>query len=127
MTAIEMVNSEASAQAQHGLNQAHVLALRQIGDNLVAQTKRLEGLTTKVDDVRERLVRLEAQEAGKLVDSLRGELKSALFRIDVLEAQRDKAMGVASFWAWLMRSAPWLAAGGAAFLAGLGLKAGVER
>jgi len=32
--------------------------------------------------------------------------------------------GVAVFWAWCARSAPWLAAGMTAFLAGLGLKAG---
>jgi hypothetical protein len=108
------------------LHQAQVLTLRQIGDNLAAQTKRLEGLTAKVDDVRERLVRLEAQEAGKLVDALRIELKAALARVDVLESQRDQAQGVAAFWAWLARSAPWLAAGVAAFAAGLGLKTGAH-
>jgi hypothetical protein len=109
------------------LHQAQILTLRQIGDNLAAQTKRLEGLTEKVDDVRERLVRLEAQEAGKLVEAVRGDLKGALARIDELEAQRDRVVGVAAFWAWLARSAPWLAAGGAAFMAGLGLKNGVGR
>jgi hypothetical protein len=109
------------------LHQAQILTLRQIGDNLAAQTKRLEGLTNKVDDVRERLVRLEAQEAGKLVEALRGDLKGALARIDELEAQRDKVVGVAAFWTWLARSAPWLAAGGAAFMAGLGLKTGAGR
>jgi hypothetical protein len=124
---VDRSDLEGWTEGQQALDQAHILTLRQIGDNLAAQTKRLEGLTSKVDDVRERLVRLEAQEAGKLVDALRGELKGALFRIDVLEAQRDKAIGVASFWAWFMRNAPWLTAGGAAFLAGLGLKAGIER
>jgi chromosome segregation ATPase len=105
------------------LHEAQVLALRQISENLAAQTKRLEGLTSKVDDVRERLARLEAQEAGKLVETLRGELRSALTRIDVLEAQRDRVAGVATFSTWLARSGPWFAAGVAAFLAGLGLRA----
>jgi hypothetical protein len=106
------------------LRSAQVETLRQIGENLAAQTRRLEGLTAKVDDVRERLVRLEAQEAGKLVDAVRADLKAGLVRIDDLEAQRDKVAGAAAFWAWCARSAPWLAAGATAFLAGLGLKAG---
>lgn len=99
-----------------------ILTLRQIEGNLAAQTRRLEGLTSKVDDVRERLVRLEAQEAGKLVEALRSDLKAGLARIDFLEAQRDRVVGVAAFWNWLVKSGPWLAAGVAAFLAGLGLK-----
>lgn len=109
------------------LHQAQILTLRQIGDNVATQTKRLEGLTTKVDDVRERLVRLEAQEAGKLVEALRGDLRSAVNRIDALESQRDRVVGIAAFWTWLVRSGPWLAAGVAAFLAGLGLRAGGVR
>lgn len=103
------------------LHEAQVLTLRQIGENLAAQTQRLEGLTGKVDDVRERLARLEAQEAGKLVETLRGELRTAMSRIDMLEAQRDKVVGVATLSTWLARSGPWLAAGVAAFLAGIGL------
>lgn len=110
--------------AQHD---AQIATLRHIGDNVAAQTRRLEGLTAKVDDVRERLVRLESQEAGKLVEGLRTELKSAVTRVDVLEAQRDKVVGVAAFWSWLVRSAPWLAAGIAAFVAGVGLKSGGGR
>lgn len=105
---------------------AELFSLRQISENLAAQTQRLEGLTSKVDDVRERLVRLEAQEAGKLVEALRSELKAAISRVDQLEAARDRVVGVAAFGAWLARSAPWLAAGLAAFLAGLGLKAGAK-
>jgi hypothetical protein len=112
--------------ADSTLHSAQIFALRQIGDNVAAQTRRLEGLTAKVDDVRERLVRLEAQEAGKLVEAVRGDLKAALARIDLLEAQRDKVAGVAVFWTWIGRSAPWLAAGLAAFLAGLGLKGGTR-
>ncbi len=101
---------------------AHLFALRQISENLAAQTMRLEGLTQKVDDVRERLVRLEAQEAANLVELLRTELRAALARIDLLESQRDKVVGVAAFWSWLIKSGPWLVAGAAAFFAGLGLK-----
>ncbi|CAN5519895.1 hypothetical protein BH10PSE5_BH10PSE5_34240 [soil metagenome] len=104
------------------LQQAQILTLQQIGENLAAQTRRLEGLTSKVDDVRERLVRLEAQEAGKLVEGLRSDLKAAVARVDLLEAARDKVEGAAAFWNWVVKSAPWLAAGISAFLAGIGLK-----
>ena len=101
------------------LGEAQLFALRQISDNLAAQTRRLEGLGAKVDDVRERLARLEAQEAGVLVEAVRRELKSALARIDALEAQRDRVVGAAAFWTWLGRHAPWLAAALAACGAGL--------
>ncbi|MDP2009241.1 MAG: hypothetical protein Q8K11_03595 [Phenylobacterium sp.] len=104
------------------IRDAQILTLRQISENLAAQTRRLEGLTAKVDDVRERLVRLEAQEAGKLVETLRSELKAAVARVDLLEATRDKVAGAAVFWNWMVKSAPWLAAGVSAFAAGMGLK-----
>lgn len=119
-----MTDVKEASTLVEALHQAQILTLRQIGENVAAQTKRLEGLTGKVDDVRERLTRLEAQEAGKLVEALRGELRAALGRIDILESQRDRVEGVAAFWTWLARSGPWLAAGAAAFLAGLGLRAG---
>lgn len=104
------------------LQQVEITVLRQIGDNVAAQTRTLEGLRDKVDDVRERVIRLEEQKVAKEVESLKGELSAALARIDVLESQRDKAVGAASFWSWLMKNAPWLFAGIAAFGAGIGLK-----
>ncbi len=104
------------------LQESQINTLQQIGASLGALTRRLEGLTVKVDDVRERLVRLEAQEAGKLVDGVRGELQLALGRLDALESQRDRVVGVAWFWGWISRSAPWIAAGLAAILAVMGLK-----
>lgn len=122
MVAIVTSADDAGSFAE-ALHQAQILTLRQIGDNVAAQTKRLEGLTNKVDDVRERLARLEAQKADKLVEALREELRTALGRIDLLEAQRDRVEGVAAFWTWLARCGPWLAAGLAAFAAGVGLRA----
>lgn len=115
----ELMMPVGTAEAWH---QAQVLALRQISENLAAQTKRIEGLTDKVDDVRERLTRLEAQETMKVVEEVRSELKTALARVDQLEAHKDRAVGVAAFFSWLAKSAPWFFAGLAAFLAGIGLK-----
>lgn len=118
------MNGTAFPPASQALQDAQILTLRQIGEHIASQTQRLENLSAKMDDVRERLVRLEAQEVGKLMDSVRRELQSAFSRIDQLEAQRDKVAGVAAFWSWLARAGPWLAAGLGAFLAGVGLKNG---
>jgi ElaB/YqjD/DUF883 family membrane-anchored ribosome-binding protein len=117
-----LAGEAAGAQVVDVMHDAQILALRQISENLAAQTRRLEGLTAKVDDVRERLVRLEAQEAGKLVEALRSDLKAAVARVDLLEAARNKIEGAAAFWNWIVKSAPWLAAGISAFVAGVGLK-----
>lgn len=118
------MTSQDTPRAQHldAIQEAQILTLRQISENLAALTRRLEGLTGKVDDVRERLVRLEAQEAGKLVEALRSDLKAAVARVDLLEAARNKIEGAAAFWNWLVKSTPWLAAGISAFVAGVGLK-----
>jgi len=45
-------------------------------------------------------------------------------RLDSLEADRNKVIGVSGFFTWLSKVAPWLLAGIAAFVAGLGLKGG---
>ena len=124
-SAAEPVSTSAD-RALVDLKEAQVTVLRQIGEAVAAQTRRLEGLTVKVDDVRERLVRLEAQEGGKLLEAVRADVKCALARIDELEAERDRVAGAAAFWAWAARHAPWLAAGLGAFLAGLGLKTEVK-
>lgn len=104
------------------LHQVEITVLRQIGDNVATQTRTLEGLRDKLDDVRERVIRLEEQKVAKEVDTLNAKLALALNRIDVLEAQRDMAAGAASMWGWLSKNAPWLFAGLAAFGAGMGAK-----
>lgn len=104
------------------LQHAEITVLRQIGDNLTAQTRALEALRGKVDDVRERVIRLEEQKVAKEVETLKQDLAAALERIDELESQRDRAVGAASLWGWMAKNAPWLFAGLAAFAAGAGIK-----
>jgi ABC-type ATPase with predicted acetyltransferase domain len=43
-------------------------------------------------------------------------------RLEVLEADRNKVVGIASFFSWLARVAPWLLALGAAAVAGASMK-----
>lgn len=98
--------------------QAQVLAMRQLGDLMSAQTKRIEGLGEAVQDVRDRVIRMEAQEINKSVESLRAELRAAQTRIDQLESQRDRVQGVAAFTSWISRVGPWLFAIAAGLWAG---------
>lgn len=98
--------------------QAQVLAMRQLGELVAAQTKRIDSQTELMMDMRDRLIRLEAQEVHKDVEALRSDLRAAQTRIDQLEAQRDRVQGVAAFTSWLSRVAPWLLAMFAAAWAG---------
>lgn len=107
------------------LQQVEIHVLRQMGDNIAAQTRSLERLTTKVDDVRERVIRLEAQKTGEEVAALQKRLDTALSRIDALESVKDQNAGAKSVWEWLSKNAAWLFAGAAAFISGLAMKSGL--
>jgi hypothetical protein len=55
---------------------------------------------------------------------IRTDVKDLCERVEVLEAERNKVIGITGFFTWLSKVAPWLLAGIAAFAAGLGLKDG---
>lgn len=129
------------------LKQAEIHAMRQMGDAVSAIGRSVETLAGKVDDVRERVIRLEEQKATKLVERVERDLReqmasaksehalalsaatanldAALGRIDALERARDEATGAKSVWEWLSKNAAWIFAGTAAFVAGLALKSGL--
>lgn len=111
-----------ATEAERGIE---ITVLRQMGDNIAAQTRSLERLSGKVDDVRERVIRLEAQKTHEEVAAIQAKLDTAMARIDQLEAQRDIDQGAANVWTWLSKNAAWLFAGAAAFIAGLAIKGGV--
>lgn len=126
---------------------AEIHALRQMGDAVSAIGRSVETLAGKVDDVRERVIRLEEQKATKLVERVERDLREqlatakaehglamasatatlavALTRIDALESARDVSVGSRNVWTWLSANAAWLFAGAAAFIAGLALKSGI--
>lgn len=110
-----------ATEAERGIE---ITVLRQMGDNIAAQTRTLEKLSAKVDDVRERVIRLESQKTDEEVSRIQSKLDTALCRIDQLESQRDRDQGSANVWNWLSKNAAWLFAGAAAFIAGLALKGG---
>lgn len=98
--------------------QAQVLALRQFSEHIAALTNRFDEQTKVLQDVRDRVIRMEAQEVHKDVEALRTELKAAQARIGQLESQRDRVQGVAAFSTWLSKVGPWLLAMIAAAWAG---------
>lgn len=51
------------------LVQAEIHAIRQVSDVLAAQTRAVERLGEKVDDVRERVIRIEEQQTNKRLDA----------------------------------------------------------
>jgi hypothetical protein len=107
------------------LQHAEITALRQMGDAVQVVVRSLETLTSKVDDVRERVIRLEEQKTARLVEIVEGKLEVAMARIDTLESQRDRERGAQSVWSWLSKNAAWMFAGMAAFVAGLAMKTGL--
>lgn len=97
------------------LQHIEITVLRQLGDNIAAQTRHLETLTGKVDDVRERVIRIEARETEKHVEALNA-------RVAALEARDNQITGVTSLGGWIAQHAPWLVAGILAAMAILGKK-----
>jgi uncharacterized protein YlxW (UPF0749 family) len=87
--------------APDALQHIEITVLRQMGENIAAQTRHLETLSNKVDDVRERVIRIEARETDKAVDTLSA-------RVTQLEASRNQVQGIAAFGSWIVQAAPWL-------------------
>jgi len=97
------------------LQHIEITVLRQMGDNIAAQTRHLEVLSGKVDDVRERVIRIEARETEKQVENL-------IKRVAALETQSNRVGGVTAFGAWIAQSAPWIIAAFALVLWAMGKK-----
>ena len=85
------------------LQHIEITVLRQMGENIAAQTRHLEDLGRDVKDVRERVIRIEATELGKELDQLSA-------RVAALEAAGQKMSGITAFGSWLVQCAPWLIA-----------------
>lgn len=84
-------------------------------------------LRALIADLREDVVAANTrlkQELDAAVKGLTGDLAALGARVTALEAERNKVVGVAGFFSWLARVAPWLVAAIAAFAAGLGLRGG---
>lgn len=124
-----------SVTPSEALRQAEIHAMRQMADAVTAQTKffgdalgantrSLERAVEKLDEVNERLIRVEEQKHGKMIEELRAEmrdeLRGAFRRIKDLESTRDKQSGAKAMIDWLRVTTPWLFAIGAGALAYFG-------
>ena len=125
-----------SVTPNEALRQAEIHAMRALVDAITAQGKQqidqaervtahmdasnraLEKFGMRIDNMNERLIRLEEQKHGREIDNLRrdlekvtlardkevGELKA---KVDKLESKDDQRSGVRQFLEWLPKFAPW--------------------
>ncbi|MNH49231.1 hypothetical protein D3C73_08020 [compost metagenome] len=101
------------------VSMAEIHALRGLTDAVGTLTRQVERMNSKVDDVRERVIKLEAREYERQIEGLSDRLGLALKRIDDLEGTRDQQRGAKSLVDWMRQTAPWLLAVAAAAFAGI--------
>lgn len=115
---IEQIMTPVSKPAAVAMAEIH--AMRGLTDAVGALTRQVERMNGKIDDVRERVIKMEAREYERQIETLGENLGEALSRINSLEAAQDRRTGMVSVGGWFSRAAPWLIALGAAVLAALG-------
>jgi len=107
------------------VSMAEIHAMRGLTDAVSTLGRQVERMNGKLDDVRERVIKLESRDYERRIESLNTALAAALVRVDGLESTRDHQRGAKALVDWLRVTAPWLLAGIAAFVAGLGMKDGL--
>lgn len=106
----------------------------QIVAHMEASNRTIEKFGLRIENMNERLIRLEEQKHGREIDNLRAELKvigeertkevkSLGDKIDVLERKNDERNGVKQFIEMLPKFAPWLVSIIAAIAAWQSIKA----
>jgi ABC-type phosphate transport system auxiliary subunit len=85
-----------------------ILREQNIGERLAETRGEMAGLVAAL--------RQDVVAANTLI---RSDAKELCDRVEALEAERNKVIGVAGFFTWLTKVAPWLLSGIAAFYAGL--------
>lgn len=137
----EVMMPTATAEA---MRLAEIQAMRQLADSVTqqskqfsthmeAQTRVMEKMTDRLEDVRERVIaleqggydkRLEAVKASleKLQTETNAERKVLEGRVNTLESQRDMAKGAVSFWEWLGKNVPLLVTWAIGVAVALGFK-----
>lgn len=112
----------ASKDAREARDLGHGISAKLEEQNIVARMTELKNeLGIRVDALRTDVVQANTNLKKDLASEV--EARQALERrVESLEAERNKVVGVASFFSWMARVAPWLFAGIAAFVAGMGLE-----
>lgn len=108
-----------SVSKPEALQHAEIHAMRQMADAVTAQTKffgeamasntrSLERVAEKLNEVNERLIRVEEQKHGQAIEDVKDELRGAFRRIKDLESTRDQQKGAKALVDWLRQTAPWV-------------------
>lgn len=106
---------------------------RQFTSHMDAQTRVLEKMSERLDEVRERVIALEMSGYDKRLEAVKldleklqtasdAERKVLEARVNTLESQRDMAKGAVTFWEWLSKNTPSLIALLIAMAVALGFK-----
>lgn len=115
-----------SVDKPDALQAVEIHALRQLADAVTSQSKQfaismeaqakamdahgraMERLTGRLEEVRDKVIRLEEQRHGADIKELRLKLDEACARVNALESDRDQVKGAAALWSWLSKNMPWL-------------------
>lgn len=108
-----MHNDENSYQPLLDGRSAEIALMEQLGRELGNVQKRLGLIEDKLDDVRERVTRVEATSNDRQLARVEQVLENTILRIDNLERNHDRVNGMAAVGDWFSRSAPWLISAGA--------------
>lgn len=83
------------------LHEVEVTLLRDI-------SSRVTDLGKDLKDVRDRVIRIESQDALAKIDRLETFLSAVTDRVNTLESDRDKRVGMQLLLAWLTKNAGWI-------------------
>jgi len=108
--------------AADAAQQATLALLRQMTSTMEGISIRLDRHIAIVDDVRERLIRLE--ERDKRIDENQQSINEVCVRLDALEDAHQRREGALGFVGWFGKNAPWLAAIVVAALMAVGFRRG---
>lgn len=108
--------------AADAAQQAVLALLRQMTSTMEGISARLDRHISVVDDVRERLIRLE--ERDKRIDENQQRIHDACQRLDRLEDAHQRREGALGFVGWIGKNAPWIGAIVIAALVAIGFKRG---
>ena len=102
------------------LAQAQLLTQRAQEDTLHRMGQAMQTLMSQMGEVRESVIRIEAQDVKQQFIDMRAEMKALSVRTQQLENVQEQRKGAFSFLAWLKDYTPWILAAGAAVLAYIG-------
>lgn len=100
---------------------AEIHAIRGLTDAVSGLTRHIERIGGRVEDVRERVIKLEAKETDAKLAEGREKMNNLSDRLNALESVRDQQKGAVGLVDWLRQTTPWLLAiGGAMWAASQG-------